>query len=319
MLTITRCKSIPAFTIDAALYDNPERALAAVVVSAVEPSPAYVERIQAIAEGMPLLAGKTLQYAEISLEKLEDGDLNPSDSQGIRSVFFDHPAMVIMDTTPIMFIHHDLVKELGGIDESTLHHELVHAEQVLRGDSRITEEGMHWKEDFQSKEEAFNLSAALHARDPGAVYVYLNLPWEEEAFRRSEGDDSYFNKRMDAAIKSLFFNVQQHGRVDDDPFSLEDYRYGFLSLCADALGQEGAGSDMEAVTGAAFQQVLEECHVNLDDAQVASLRDVIHATLAQAGEVSPFPIEQDRNQVCINLYLACQVWLRAEYARQEQG
>jgi hypothetical protein len=315
MLSIEPCRTIPLNTIDAPLYDDAQAALSAVVQSAQEPTAEVLNQIQALAEGMPLLEGRTLLYAELSRERLAGTDISARDRQAIESVFFEHPAFVVVADPPILFINQQEIAGREGGKPEVLHHELVHAEQAIRGDSRLTEAGQVWKGRLYGNDELHEVNQGLRHRHPEAMYRYLCLPWEEEAFRRSEGDAAYENKRMDAAIRLLFHNLQEARLVDHDPFQPEDHRVAFLLMCGEALDRASESSVLSAETFEAYDGVLADLHIGINKAGVSALRKLVQASIQKGGHDVPFPIERTGRDASIHLYLACLVRLFVEQSR----
>lgn len=229
MLLIKRGISIPSDAVDEAAYDNLPAALQWIHENSLQQDAEHFAQVQTIAAEFPLLEGVEVEYWEARQEHLVTSGLSERDQAAISANFLTHPCAVLMYPIPKLIIGSRLSACPIPEQEMMIRHELVHLEQTVRGDSLLVEEGQTWKGEIYPKEFLMNINGGIYQNDPHALYIYHRLPWEVEAFIRSEGEDAYLYKLRLVQLAHLIQEAlpADHGHA---PLDLANAAYNILEI-----------------------------------------------------------------------------------------
>lgn len=228
MLSIKRGIRIPSGAVDELAYADLPAALHWIHENSLSQNYEYLDRIQEIADEFPLLDGAEVEYWEARQEDLAASGISHKDRGAIAASFLANPCGVLLYPARKLILTCALRAMPLADQDMMIRHELVHLEQTVRGDALLVDEGQVWKGVLFPKEPLMNINGGLHRRDPHALYVYHTLPWEEEAYRRTEGDEAY-------AWKLAYFHLahiinqalpEEH---EYDPFLLANAAQGLFN------------------------------------------------------------------------------------------
>lgn len=208
---------MPPDAVQAEAYDDQAGAMAWIAKSSLRQKCSFRERVQALAEEFPLLDGASVQYWEVRESDIHASGLSCRDQANLKAVFTSHPAGVLPYADPILMICPDRLVDIDA--DTTIRHELVHLEQMVRGDTLLVPGAQIWKGERYAAERTMAINAAVSKKLPGALYPYLSLPWEREAFIRTEGEEAYRNKLRQAYI-TLHINELLPAHLGRNPESL---------------------------------------------------------------------------------------------------
>lgn len=95
----------------------------------------------------------------------------------------------IATAPPVLIVSLDSLGLIGEEDQRTIvRHELVHVEQAIRGDLCYNDGALQtWKGEAYEGDLA-DVNGGVYRLDLEALVEYLGLPWEREAYVRSEGE-----------------------------------------------------------------------------------------------------------------------------------
>ncbi|MGP9797091.1 hypothetical protein ACT3UJ_07000 [Halomonas sp. 86] len=177
--------------VDAQAYENLPKALGLLDTVSRQQKFIHLDRVQRIASEFPLLAGVEVEYCELFSEYIQASDLSDNDKRAMKINFCNHPCAVILYPLPKLLISDGLDGLPEDVRDTALRHEMVHLEQLVRGDTWLTAEegeGQYWKGEYFP---IMDINGGLAQGDPRALYHYLALPWEQEAYCRTEGELAY--------------------------------------------------------------------------------------------------------------------------------
>lgn len=194
MLTINRGINIPHDAVDAGSYNDLPGAFNWVMQNSLHQEFEHLDRVQALATEFPLLAGAEIEYWEAKTEDLASSGLSVRDQQALTANFLTQPCGVLVYPVPKLIIGPTLNECPESEQDMMIRHELVHLEQAVRGDTLLVDEGQIWKGSLYPIDYIYDINGGLYNNNPHATYLYFTLPWEAEAFRRSEGDEAYDDK-----------------------------------------------------------------------------------------------------------------------------
>jgi hypothetical protein len=187
--------SLPSEVLPSEEYDDSAGVLRAIEQHAATASTWRMRELaKAVTAEFPLLDGATAGYVELSGAIIDSLNIGASDAKWSKAALLTHPCNVIMSESPTLLVNLDQFEALDEVQRKILlRHEAVHIEQVIRGASRavgITQwwEGVLWDGDIG------DVVAGVHKDDPSALVKYFELPWEKEAYIRSEGEASYLSR-----------------------------------------------------------------------------------------------------------------------------
>jgi len=145
--------------------------------------------VTAISDAMlPRLASVDVAYLEIRDSDVAASGLSDWDQKVLRKTILTNEATHLATWPPLVIVAEGLLAREDFHEKACIIiHELVHVEQRVRGDLVYDEEErLRWKgEDVSDQVESIN--AGLAAKDKVAQLAYLELPWEAEAYQRSNG------------------------------------------------------------------------------------------------------------------------------------
>lgn len=198
-------------------YESMDSVVAFLSEQARSGSRNFVPLLQDCAKGFPLLDGTAIEYCEISEQAISDSALSKADQDQLRKEC-SNPCMVYLGKPPKLFVT-DTFRQLDREEQVVgMTHELVHLEQLVRGDTCLLATGTQvWKGNPFYDVGAIT-EGALNG-DPVLVAAYLELPWEREAIERSEGIGRYREKMRAAALRMF---VRQRMKAPDAHPYMED-------------------------------------------------------------------------------------------------
>ncbi|VWC80603.1 hypothetical protein BLA39750_01169 [Burkholderia lata] len=152
----------------------------------------HIAMLRQLAAGFPLLAGTRCGYLEVTAKQIEESELSFGDKQELALALLA-PCAVVSSVDPVLIVGDEFNCLSPEKQVVVATHEFVHLEQVARGDLLLLDDGRQMWEGVDYGDLAA-VNSAVHKGDLGVTFRYLSFPWEREAFRRSEGEDSYWDK-----------------------------------------------------------------------------------------------------------------------------
>lgn len=142
------------------------------------------EVFESAGDDFPLLRSADVRYLEISSSDVDKMDLLPVDAELLKNVA---TTGAIATVPPVVIVALDSFEHYDDEERRIVAtHELVHAEQAVRGSLKpICDGRQQWDGTWYDNVASINQFAAQG--NPAAQIEYLNLPWEKEAYVRSEG------------------------------------------------------------------------------------------------------------------------------------
>lgn len=221
---------------------------------------------KAVTARFPLLNGATAGYVELSHSIIDSLRISAKDAEWAKAALLTHPCSVIPSEPPTLLVNLDLFEAADEADrEVWLTHEAVHIEQVVRGSSRaagITQwwEGALWDGDLG------DIMEGMHKGDPEAAVKYFELPWEKEAFLRSEGEAVYLTRLRAPWCRLVAAQYRTADHSEDDVVQW------MRVLLLDAVAHEGEiPSEVGASGAAAINATWLQMGFTMNDSQAVGI------------------------------------------------
>lgn len=195
MLSVKRGIEIPSDAVDERAYEDLPASLHWIHQNSLNQDYEFLDRVLQISADFPLLDGAEVEYWEARSEDLAVSGLSEKDQRGITNNFLANPCGVLVYSLPKLILSSHLREVSPEHLDGMIRHELVHLEQTVRGDSLLIDGGQLWKGALYDGEYLKDINGWMFQQHPFGYYSYFSLPWEEEAYRRTEGDDAYEWKR----------------------------------------------------------------------------------------------------------------------------
>ncbi|MFL9898055.1 hypothetical protein PQR71_07780 [Paraburkholderia fungorum] len=196
-----------------------------------------------LAQGFPVLRDAHIGYLEISGEDVANSDLSDWDKRALTLALLTNPCGIISVAVPILIV----AESFEGLDPDRKRiaatHELVHLEQVIRGDFLYIEGGGYtWR--GLVCDDIGELNVGLIRGDARSLVAYLALPWEREAIERSEGVDAYQRRFQDASIIAVVADATVDGAAGDRDARERDLASTVAALIDHALQNQATDTNV---------------------------------------------------------------------------
>ncbi|WP_241299600.1 hypothetical protein [Burkholderia stabilis] len=182
----------PACMLPADAYHDIDAVLQLLTEIAASGRQRHIGLLRSLAADFPLLAGKRCGYLEITAKQIDDSELSLADKQELALALLA-PCAVVSSADPVLVVGDEFTGLSPENQVVVATHELVHLEQVVRGDLLLLNDGRQMWEGVDYGDLAA-VNSGVHRGDLGVTFQYLSFPWEREAFIRSEGEESYWEK-----------------------------------------------------------------------------------------------------------------------------
>lgn len=222
MLKIKRGMRVPPDALPEEAFDDYPSALNWIYETSNRQDFVLLDKVQSVAAEFPLLAGTEVEYWEASKRDLAQSGLSARDQAELTVCLINNPAGVLLYDEPKLIVSLDALNPSTEAD--VIRHELVHLEQLVRGDTVLVPDGQLWQRVLYRKSDLMDINAAMSKNIPGARYCYLNLPWEREAYVRGYGQRFYESKLRWAFLVMKFSRRQPQ-------LTIEQASNLALSLC----------------------------------------------------------------------------------------
>lgn len=234
-----RKPAIPRDVVPADAYDDIDAVYRFLEEVAATGKHVQLRLIEQLASRFPLLAEAECGYIELSESAIDASALSISDKREL-TLALGVPCAVMSTASPSLLIGDSFnsLPEETQIEAAT--HELVHLEQTVRGDLVYVEGGGQiWRGVDYGDIGAIN--AGRGRGEHYATYLYLTLPWEQEAYIRSGGEEAFLvrvrmfsltglaerfegldisvqrRNELGSAMYELIAYVQGHGEPPEEP------------------------------------------------------------------------------------------------------
>lgn len=122
---------------------------------------------------------------------------------------------------PAIYINIDfLVANQPEIVSETIRHELVHADQMTRGDLRQTSEGWYWRGKLYSHDWIHSMSGEFETAMERILWEVTNLPWEREAYDHIDWirEQYRYNEHFEKLCELLGYEQHYAEERSKDPY-----------------------------------------------------------------------------------------------------
>lgn len=295
MLFVKRGIQIPSDAVDERAYADLPAALHWIHQNSLNQDYEFLDSVQQISAEFPILAGTEVEYWEARLEDLAASGLSEKDQQGIANNFLIHPCGVLVYSLPKLILSSRLREVPPEHRDRMIRHELVHLEQKVRGDSLLVDGGQLWKGTLYEGERLKDINGWMFQQHPYGYYLYQTLPWEEEAHRRTEGDETYEWVRARYHLAHLMNQELPEGhehntillataaqKLLNDGIAATDRCRLTPSLSGQHLANAytSASLEMDAIEGeAAWQMVMQELGWQPETHELTSTDDAWYALI----------------------------------------
>lgn len=216
-LKIVPGMQLPLDAVDSRAYDDLPASLSLLDEISRRQEFRHLDAVQRIAAEFPLLESAEVEYCELNVEAILASSLSQKDKRALILNFVEAPCGVLLYPLPKLIVTDALDQMPDERRDIALRHELVHLEQLIRGDTWYSEqEGQFWNGEWHPVED---INAGRVQGDPAAVVAYLRLPWEREAYCRTEGEEAYQLMLQAALCRHVV--VQTLGAIGQDTDAVE--------------------------------------------------------------------------------------------------